>query len=148
MHAARRSRMDGWPQIFLGIAWLKRQNSGSDAHAPSSDAMIEIIVLWQLGRRIAERARARGRRGGRYVLLLLALWFFGEFAAGFSAVVLMSAVGDKEADFFPVVGYLSAIAGAAAGAWIALAIASRGPVTPSVELDDDPNLVIEPAETK
>lgn len=109
--------------------------------------MIEIIVLWQLGRRIADRARARGRGGGLYVLLLLALWFFGEFAGGLSALVVMAAVGDKEADYFPIVVYVAAIAGAAAGAWITFAIASRGPIMPVAELDNDPALAIEPAET-
>jgi hypothetical protein len=57
--------------------------------------MIEIIVLWRLGRRVAERARSRGRRGGLYVLLLLALWFCGEFAAGISAIFLLAALGAK-----------------------------------------------------
>jgi hypothetical protein len=43
--------------------------------------MIEIIVLWNLGRRISARAIARGRRPGRYVALLVVLWFGGEIAA-------------------------------------------------------------------
>jgi hypothetical protein len=42
--------------------------------------------------------------------------------------------------------YASAIAGAAPGAWIAFAIARRGPVLPASEFDDDPGPVIEPAE--
>jgi hypothetical protein len=40
---------------------------------------------------------------------------------------------------------VAAIAGAAAGAWIA--IASRGPVMPIAEFDDELSLDIEPAET-
>jgi hypothetical protein len=109
--------------------------------------MIEIIILWQLGRRISDRAVARGRRGGRYVLLLLALWFFGEFAAGLSAIVALAVLGQQEADYFPVAVYVAAIAGAAAGAWIAFTVASRGPVMPTAEFDNDPDLVIEPAES-
>jgi hypothetical protein len=42
---------------------------------------------------------------------------------------------------------VAAIAGAAAGAWIAFAFASRGPVMPIAEFDDELSLDIEPAET-
>jgi predicted acylesterase/phospholipase RssA len=106
--------------------------------------MIEIIVLWQLGRRIAERARARDRRGGLYVLLLLAFWFSGELAGGVAAGAVMGVLGAMEEDYFPIAVYVSAIAGAAAGAWIAFAIASRGPVMPIAEFEDDPGRAIEP----
>jgi hypothetical protein len=149
IHAGCRSiaRVNCWREIFLGMASLGRQNSGSDAHAHWGDAMIEIIVLRQLGRRIAQRARVRGRRGGLYVLLLLAFWFSGEVAGAAAAGAVMVALGAKDEDYFPIAVYAAAIAGAAAGAWIAFAIASRGPVIPIAGFDDDPVPVIEAAET-
>lgn len=105
--------------------------------------MIEIIVLWQLGRRIAERAALRGRRGGRYVLLLVVLWFGGEFTGGISAGIVMGVLGALQADYFPFVVYVSAIAGAAAGAWIAFAVASRDPALPTAEFDDPGPVIVE-----
>jgi hypothetical protein len=90
--------------------------------------MLELLVLWQLGKSVAARARARGRSATGYVFLLLALWFLGEVfgAVAFAAAsAVMRGRGVDDGDF--LLTYLVAITGASVGAYITFKIAGRRP---------------------
>lgn len=99
--------------------------------------MLEILILIMLGRNIAAKARAKGRSGGWFVVLLLGLWFGGELFGGIAAgVVAMVAMGEAEPPFLPC--YLGALVGAAVGAVIAFVIVnSVSPVRTYGNYDDD-----------
>jgi hypothetical protein len=99
--------------------------------------MLEILILIRLGQGIANRARAKGRSGGLFVVLLLFLWFGGEICGGIAgAVVGMVAMGQDEPAL--VVCYLGALAGAAVGAVIAFAVVNGvAPVRKHDEYDDE-----------
>ena len=86
-----------------------------------SEPMLEILVLFRLGRRIADRARERGYRGAPAVWLLLGLWFAGEVAGlllGFAGAYALSAPQEPN----PLIVYGAGLAGAIAGAVWAFSI--------------------------
>jgi hypothetical protein len=90
--------------------------------------MLELLVLWQLGKSVAAKARARGKPATRYVCLLLALWFLGEVvgAVAFTAAsAVMRGRGVDDGDF--LLAYLVAITGASVGAYTAFKIVGRRP---------------------
>jgi hypothetical protein len=77
--------------------------------------MIEILILYGLGRAIAARAREAGRSGSSYAFLLHALWFCGEIIGG--VLVMLTAFlfgGGKEPSLLLVYG--GALIGGAIGA--------------------------------
>jgi|SRR5579883_673054 len=96
--------------------------------------MLEIIILFALGKNIAAKAREKGRSGGWFVFLLLGLWFGGEiFGAIAAGLVGMIAMGEQEPPL--AMCYLGALAGAAIGAVIAFAIVSG--ISPAHTYDED-----------
>lgn len=83
--------------------------------------MLEILILIVLCRNIAAKARAKGRSGGGFGCLLVALWFGCEFAGMVAAVVISMAMnggGEPELGLVVVCG----LAGGAVGALIAFGI--------------------------
>jgi hypothetical protein len=90
--------------------------------------MLELLVLWQLGKSIAARARKKGRSAARYVLLLLALWFIGEATgAAVCFVILAALIGPDRAERGLLLIYPVAIVGASVGAYLTFKIAAREP---------------------
>lgn len=84
--------------------------------------MLEILLLiffWRSeAKRIGAIAESRGREGGPYKVLLVALWIGGEIAGA-----VMGATTVRGSDQASV--YILALLGAAVGAGIAFAIASN-----------------------
>jgi hypothetical protein len=78
--------------------------------------MIEIIILFFIARRIGRIAKEKGLKPLRYQVLLIVLWFFGEFLFGGFAYAF---IGDTE---LACVAYLFAIIGALLGAGMAFLI--------------------------
>jgi hypothetical protein len=72
--------------------------------------MLEILLLYGLGKNIAEKAENQGRGGALFVIILIVLWFLGEIVG---AVVGMIVTGEK------LYAYLFALIGAAVGAVLA-----------------------------
>jgi hypothetical protein len=72
--------------------------------------MLEILILYGLGKNIAEKAENQGRGGALFVIILIVLWFGGEFTAFFIALMVAHE---------PLWAYLWAWLGAAAGAILA-----------------------------
>jgi hypothetical protein len=79
--------------------------------------MIEILILINLSKKIAAKARDKGYSGGGFVVLLLALWFGGEITGMFGAILLL---GDGDENFFAA--YLAALGGAVVGGILAFTI--------------------------
>jgi hypothetical protein len=75
--------------------------------------MLEILLLYALGKNIAEKAEDQGKGGVLFVILLVVLWFLGEIVG---AAVGMIVTGDK------LYAYLYGIGGAAVGAILAYTI--------------------------
>ena len=82
--------------------------------------MLEIILLVMLCKRIGQIVRAKGLGAAKYQWATVGLWFGGEIAGGIFGGVIASAAGS---DGFPLLAYVTALAGAALGAWGAYAIA-------------------------
>jgi hypothetical protein len=88
--------------------------------------MLELLVLWQLGKNIAASARKKGKSAARYVLLLLALWFLGEvIGAAVCYVILAALIGPDRADRGVILIYPVAIVGASIGAYLTFKIVGR-----------------------
>jgi hypothetical protein len=86
--------------------------------------MIEIIVLIKLGMKIAERVRAKGHSAAGYVILLILLWFTGEFIGVAVGVIIgATVVGTQEAQ--ALLGIGCGLVGASCGAVLAFMIANR-----------------------
>jgi HEAT repeat protein len=61
--------------------------------------MLEVLVLWFLGKKMAELAGDKGRSGAVYVILFVILWFAGEIAgAVIAAPKVYAATGKDEVD--------------------------------------------------
>jgi ABC-type Fe3+-siderophore transport system permease subunit len=101
--------------------------------------MVEILILYGLGRAIAAKAREAGRSGTSYAFLLHALWFCGEIIGG--VLVMLTAFlfgGGKEPSLLLVYG--GALIGGAIGAVTAfLIVTALLPVDPhdDFEPNDD-----------
>lgn len=93
--------------------------------------MLEIFMLFTLGRNIANKARRKGQSGAAAVLILLALWFGGEI---FGAIVGAVLSGGKDI----LVAYIGAIFGAIIGACIAFTIVSSMPDQAKDSRDEEP----------
>jgi MFS family permease len=72
--------------------------------------VLEILLLYALGKNIAEKAENQGRGGALFVIILIVLWFLGEIVG---AVIGVIVTGE------PLYAYLFAILGAAVGAILA-----------------------------
>ena len=99
--------------------------------------MLEILLLRILGKKIAANAKAKGRKGTPYVVLLVLLWFLGEFFGGFAGAIFSGVFsGDGEPNIVYIYG--GAVASAIIGAIIAFGIVSALPHLQPVEfLEED-----------
>jgi hypothetical protein len=96
--------------------------------------MLEFLVLWQLGKSIAAKARKKGRSAARAVSLLLGLWFVGEaIGAAVTCGIFAALIGSDRAERAVIPIYMVAIAGASCGAYLAFKTATR-----EVPLGDEP----------
>lgn len=103
--------------------------------------MLEIILLFALGRRVGNIVRAKGHKAGLYQFLLVILWFGGEIlGAIFGAIVGAAVFQQAEPMGF---AYLFALLGAAAGAVVAFVIAKNLPPTQAIE-DEKARAYFEP----
>jgi hypothetical protein len=98
--------------------------------------MLEILILIALGKNIAAKARAKGRSGPPFVILLVVLWIGCELAGAVVAgIVSMVVFGGGEPEL--LVLYMGALPGAIIGALIAFGIVSAlGPARPRDREDD------------
>ena len=96
--------------------------------------MLEIVVLIVLGQKIAKMARDRGRSAWPWVILLIGCWYGGAFAAGITAVIVMTVTDPQGAaanpngppgDLLIFIG--AALAGAICGAIFAFVVVSLLP---------------------
>jgi hypothetical protein len=98
--------------------------------------MLEILILIALCRNIAAKARAKGRSGGGFGCLLVALWFGCEFAGMIVGAVFSMAMNGGDEPELALVA-VCGLAGGAVGALIAFGIVSAiGPVPQRGEYDD------------
>jgi hypothetical protein len=72
--------------------------------------MLEILLLYALGKNIAEKAENQGKGGTLFVIILIVLWFLGEITGGVIGFVV---TGE------PLYAVMYAYIGAAAGAVLA-----------------------------
>jgi hypothetical protein len=79
--------------------------------------MLEVIIIYLLGKRIAAIVRAKGRSPGGFVAGFVALWIGGEILGVVLGLLLTDGEGGGGA-------YLCALAGAAAGAILGFVIAN------------------------
>jgi hypothetical protein len=83
--------------------------------------MLDILILYALGHKIAATAKRKGRRPAGYVVLLVALWAVGEFSGAVAAAIYGTVTaGPGEPGPFVVVA--GALLGAIAGAVISFVI--------------------------
>lgn len=88
--------------------------------------MLEIILLWVMGKKVVGIARSKGRSGTPYVFLLLGLWFGGEIGgAVFGAVISLISNPHQEPSFGIMYGL--ALLGAAIGAILTFVIVNSLP---------------------
>lgn len=79
--------------------------------------MLELLILFVLGRNLGVNARAKGRTAIGYQFLLVFLWFAGEVAGGIAGLLLLLLFYGEEAREVWFLAYPLMIAGAALGAW-------------------------------
>jgi hypothetical protein len=84
--------------------------------------MLEIIILYRLCQRIGQLARAKGRSGNGYQLLLVVLWFGGEFVGAFITTGILFVLYGERAEGMLLYVYGVALLGAAVGASIVFQI--------------------------
>lgn len=82
--------------------------------------MLEILALWALVKNIGKMVEAKGCKSGWYKMLTVILWFGGEFVGAIAGAIITGA--DESVQCLV---YMFALAGAAAGAGIAYAIANN-----------------------
>ena len=64
--------------------------------------MCEIILLYFMGKKIAESANNKGRSGVLFVVMLILLWFGGESSALFSGPFSSGGPGTRCSPFTSV----------------------------------------------
>ena len=95
--------------------------------------MLEIIILINLSKKIAAKAREKGRTEWPFVVLLIFLWVGGEISGGIAgAIVSTVALGDDEPNLLLML--LGALAGVITGAVLAFQIVKA--LAPARTYDD------------
>jgi hypothetical protein len=83
--------------------------------------MLEILILFRLGRNIADRAKRKGLSSTAFVFLLLGFWFAGEIGGSIlGAIVLLILNPHEEPNFLLI--WLGSIVCAILGAVLAFKI--------------------------
>jgi hypothetical protein len=82
--------------------------------------MCEIIIVWALGKMIAEQAAAKGRAGWPFVLMLIFFWIGGEIFGAIVGAILSQ--GEES-----VLVYGLALGGAVMGAVLSFTILAMVP---------------------
>jgi hypothetical protein len=88
--------------------------------------VLEILILVALCRNIGKIAATRGRRKWPFQLLVVGLWFSGEIAGGMVGNII-SLIRAPDLEPSMIIVYPVAVAGAAAGAFVAFLIAKALP---------------------
>jgi hypothetical protein len=118
-------------------------NQNRDGIHPVSrgSAVVEILILISLCRRIGERAREKGRTAGKYQFMLVLFWFGGEIGGALLTAVGLAVFLGGEPDGFVCIAYIAAIAGAILGAVLAFRIVAGlpEPVDEEDSWDDTPD---------
>ena len=99
--------------------------------------MLEILILIALGKRIAAKARDKGRSGTAYVLLLLGMWLGGEISGGLVVGITEALISGRDEPALGLI-YLGALIGATIGAVVAFLIVGALPAVDRDDEDDDP----------
>lgn len=96
--------------------------------------MLEIVLLWAMGKKVALIANAKGRSGTPYVFLLLGLWFGGQIGGAILGFVIGIVSNPHEE---PSVGlmYVVGLLGAAVGAILTFVIVNS--LSPIQTYDDE-----------
>ena len=96
--------------------------------------MLEIVLLWVLGKRISAMARDRGRSPAGYVVLFVAMWIGCEILGGITGAVLSIVGGANEPELLLMWG--CGVFGAALGAVVCFLIVNAlPPVRTDLEVD-------------
>jgi hypothetical protein len=83
--------------------------------------MIEIVLLIGLCRNIGRKVRNRGRSAVGFQLMLVGMWFGGEFIGGVVGTIITT-LADGQYTGPGLLAYIMALAGAGIGAWGAFKI--------------------------
>jgi hypothetical protein len=107
--------------------------------------MLEIIILWRMWHRIGHKAQLKGASPLKYQLLLILLWFGGEFVGGFLAVFVTVFLygGIPEGGYSLIIDYILAIALAVFGVWYVFNLVENLP-EPAVRPPDPDTMVATP----
>jgi len=82
--------------------------------------MLEILIVWNLAKRIGENAAKKGHKALNYQIVLVGFWILGELTGGIGGMIVTYLMnGDED---FPVIAYIMGLAGAGIGAAIAFLI--------------------------
>ena len=100
-------------------------------------AMLEIVILFLCGKKIAEICNRKGRAGWPWVLMMIGFWIGGAIAGAIAALIVAT-VADPDAEepnlIMLLVGY---IGGAALGMVLTFVIVSALPAAGGQDDDDE-----------
>src|SRR4051812_10380964 len=96
-------------------------NSSALSDRLTEPKMLEILLLYFLGKKLAGIVRSKGRSSGVYVVLLVVLWLAGEFG-GLALGAVISATASPVGEPDGIVMLVGAIVGAALGTTTAFLI--------------------------
>lgn len=99
--------------------------------------MLEMILLFKLGSKIARIAKSKGYSGVPFVLIFIVLWVLGELGGAIAGSGLAVASEDREPNLLIV--YTLALVGAAVGAVISFVIVNS--LTPRINEAHPPDVL-------
>jgi hypothetical protein len=100
--------------------------------------MLEVILVWIMGKNIAAKAKAKGHAPAGYVVLLVVLWLIGEIGGaivGFAITAARDGIRQDDGEILLV--YVGAIFGAILGAITSFIIVGALPDRSSRQWDLD-----------
>lgn len=89
--------------------------------------MLEILVLWGLGKKIAAMASAKGHAPGGYVALLVVSWIIGEVGGIILGMFLTGAMHRADDDMVMLLPLLCALIGIVVAAMSSFALVAALP---------------------
>jgi uncharacterized membrane protein len=103
--------------------------------------MVEIFIIYLLGKRISLKAKEKGRTGWKAVLLLVCFWFGFEVFAAFALAVIT--IASRANDVPVLVEYIGILGLAILGAVLAFKIVEYLPAKATHQIIQKPQIPIE-----